>query len=163
MSAFESIAAEKIGEEYEVLFDWTPENPEDLQLVAGETITVIEQNSHGWWLGISTRGGGEGSPAQIRKGYFPKNYVRAKNIPPPLPPRPANMISGQSSMAGSTQPTVAESNRVSKRLNTNFINAQADSKKHSFSLKSLKAFDDLMENGISIEIEHRESESSPEI
>ena len=25
MSAFESIAAEKIGEEYEVLFDWTPE------------------------------------------------------------------------------------------------------------------------------------------
>jgi hypothetical protein len=25
MSAFESIAAEKVGEEYEVLFDWTPE------------------------------------------------------------------------------------------------------------------------------------------
>ena len=33
----------------------------------------------------------------------------------------------------------------------------------SFSLKSLSAFDDLMENGISIEIEHRESESYPDI
>lgn len=73
--------------------------------------------------------------------------------------------SGQSSLEGLTQPTVVENNynRVSKRLNTNFISSQADSKKHSFSLKSLKAFDDLMENGISIEIEHRESESSPEI
>ena len=32
MSAFESIVAEKIGEEYEVLFDWTPEVINTLKL-----------------------------------------------------------------------------------------------------------------------------------
>ena len=140
------------------------QNPEDLQLVAGETITVLEQNPHGWWLGIAHRGGGDGSPTQIQKGYFPKNYVRAKNLPPPPPPRPANMSSGQSSTEVEIQPAGTENNRISRKLNTNFISSsQTESKKHSFSLKSLKAFDDLMENGISIEIEHRESEAAQEI
>lgn len=116
---------------------------------------VLEKNAHGWWLGAAVREEG------LQRGYFPKNYVRAKNSPPIPPPRP------MPALPIDEQPKASDvmENRISKRLNTNFIsqkNAEA-SKQQTFSLKSLKAFDDLMENGISIEIEYRENEDYPDI
>lgn len=119
---------------------------------------MLEQNSHGWWLGVAIRG-----EAGLQKGYFPKNYVRAKNVPPTPPPRPSNISKAPSTSEEDAKPPIAD-NRISRKLNTNFIpESVSASKRQSFSLKSLKAYDDLMENGISIEIESRESESSPDI
>ena len=72
--------------EFVVLFDYAGENDGDLELVTGETITVIKKEDHGWWLGA--KADDVGNPLGVR-GYFPKNYVKAK--PPALPPRPAGL------------------------------------------------------------------------
>lgn len=70
---------------YDVLYDWEPENDDDLRLVAGETLTVLEQNEHGWWYGVRTK-----SDGTLRRGFFPKNYVKKRPVvePPKPPPRP---------------------------------------------------------------------------
>ena len=72
--------------EFVVLFDYAGENEGDLELVFGETITVLKQEEHGWWLGAKAD---EAGIALGSKGYFPKNYVKPK--PPQLPPRPAGL------------------------------------------------------------------------
>lgn len=71
-------------DEVEVLYDWAPETPEDLRLVAGDIVKVLVCHEHGWWQGQIIRPDGS-----VSTGYFPRNYVkpRPKNAPQ-VPPRP---------------------------------------------------------------------------
>ncbi|KAG7807545.1 hypothetical protein KL921_004303 [Ogataea angusta] len=56
----------------EALYDYKPQQPEDLELRAGDKITVIEKVSTAWWRG-SLRG---------RTGMFPANYVKLLGMAP---------------------------------------------------------------------------------
>ena len=50
---------------------------------------MLEKNEHGWWLGVRTKPDGT-----LRKGFFPKNYVKKKPVveAPKPPPRPTSML-----------------------------------------------------------------------
>jgi len=52
--------------------DWNPETTEELSLVKGETVIVLDKAGDGWWSGITTS---QGVP---KRGYFPMNYLRSK-------------------------------------------------------------------------------------
>mmetsp|Transcript_22403 Transcript_22403/g.41977 ORF Transcript_22403/g.41977 Transcript_22403/m.41977 type:complete len:491 (+) Transcript_22403:108-1580(+) len=53
-------------EEVRALFDYTPENNDELELCVDDVIMVLEKQEDGWWRGSK----GDGST-----GYFPSNYV----------------------------------------------------------------------------------------
>ena len=56
---------------YSVLYNYQPQNSEDLQLVKGEWVTLVEAPYGGeWWRGRV----GE------REGWFPKNYVEYVDV-----------------------------------------------------------------------------------
>jgi hypothetical protein len=101
----------------------------------------VEKNEHGWWNGIIQR---DNVP---HKGYFPKNYVRPKSIvsAPRPPPRP----SLNDSAVEKLEEDLAKTN----------MSAQYNSRKSllkqgpSFSLKTLSAFDELMDFGVAVELE----------
>lgn len=134
---------------------YNKQNPDDLRLYSSEVIEVIEKNDHGWWLGIAARDG------TIHKGYFPKNYVKPyspneSNIPKP-PPRPltlpkANVVVDDSSSSNNIDTNVTSTNNN----NNNEINLKMDEINiidgPSFSLKSLDAFDELVNVGYTIEL-----------
>jgi hypothetical protein len=109
-----------------------------LRLYAGETLEVLQKNDHGWWYGMANRGG------NLHKGYFPKNYVRAidvaPNVPKP-PPRPSRSMEP-------VTPPVSEVTKLADDVSTK-LNVERGP---SFSLKSLTAFDDLMERGFAVEV-----------
>lgn len=124
-----------------------------MRLYSSEVIEVIEKNDHGWWLGIAIRDG------TIHKGYFPKNYVKLyspneSNIPKP-PPRPltlpkANVIDDNNNTTNTTNDTnVTSTNNDELNLKMNEINIIDGP---SFSLKSLDAFDELVNIGYTIEL-----------
>ncbi len=120
-----------------IIFD---QNEGDLKLIAGETILVIEKNEHGWWNGIIQR------ENIAHKGYFPKNYVRPKSSPnsaPKPPPRPsADSVEKLSSDLQETQIEQPYQN-----------NRKSIKQGPSFSLKTLAAFDELMDFGVAVELE----------
>ncbi|KAG7878530.1 hypothetical protein KL925_004431 [Ogataea polymorpha] len=62
----------------EALYDYKPQQPEDVELRAGDKITVIQKMSTSWWKG--TVGG--------RTGMFPANYVRLLGPAPSPAPIP---------------------------------------------------------------------------
>lgn len=124
-----------------------------MRLYSSEVIEVIEKNDHGWWLGIAIRDG------TIHKGYFPKNYVKPyspteSNIPKP-PPRPltlpkANVIDDNSNNNNNdTNGTSTNNSNDEINLKMNEINIVDGP---SFSLKSLDAFDELVNVGYTIEL-----------
>ncbi|KAJ1422563.1 hypothetical protein B484DRAFT_465297 [Ochromonadaceae sp. CCMP2298] len=129
--------------EFEVVFDWEPENEEDLRLYAGERVEVLQRNEHGWWYGVANRSG------TLHKGYFPKNYVKEVPIEagaPPPPPRP--------SLPKLPEAPVEEVGGGVGALTQDVAKMEVEVKKGpTFSLKSLPAFDDLMELGYAVEIE----------
>lgn len=51
----------------EAIYDFQPQQPEDLQLYAGDKIKVTEKTSEAWWKG----------ECNGRVGVFPSNYVRS--------------------------------------------------------------------------------------
>ncbi|TID20485.1 hypothetical protein CANINC_003602 [Pichia inconspicua] len=64
----------------EAIYDFQPQQSEDLQLYAGDKIKVIEKISDAWWKG----------DCNGRIGIFPSNYVRSisengRNSPAPVP------------------------------------------------------------------------------
>mmetsp|Transcript_34690 Transcript_34690/g.68897 ORF Transcript_34690/g.68897 Transcript_34690/m.68897 type:complete len:316 (+) Transcript_34690:47-994(+) len=127
-----------MSDEYEVLFDWEPENPDDLRLFAGETLEVLQKNDHGWWYGVADRSG------TVHKGYFPKNYVKPVDIEPAVPtppPRPTK----------SMPPPPTQQAEVSQLSDQ--VQKVAIARGPSFSLKTCTAFDDLMELGYATELD----------
>jgi hypothetical protein len=131
---------------------------EDLGLIAGEFIEVLEKNDHGWWLGLAIRDGNQA------KGYFPRNYIkekpRVRNAPRP-PPRPASLSAkagtlGSTPAAGTsdTEKIVADmaDMRVLEHPPSTSIKVNRGP---SFSLRSLSAFDDLVNKGYAIEVKDK--------
>jgi hypothetical protein len=119
------------------------QNPQDLRLYQGDIVTVTEKTEHGWWLGSADRDG------TIHKGYFPKNYVRAKTSAPAPPPRPSGLtkkIDDVDALA-----TAVKATRVSGR--------QAN----TFSIRSLAAFDQLIELGVAVEVTNSSNPSTSTI
>lgn len=111
---------------------------------------MTEQNEHGWWNGIIERDG------VTTSGYFPKNYVRVKSttisLPKP-PPRPLPKINEDN--AGSEVPT-----ENFEKLNMQYNSRKSVTKQGpSFSLKTLAAFDELMDFGVAVELELGNSSS----
>lgn len=142
------------AEEYEVLFDWDPESSDDLRLCAGDVIGVLEKNDHGWWLGMISRDG------DLNKGYFPKNYVKARIEAPKPPPRPMSMLktADNAHLAPPSAANDSGSRRGSANVDMGDLNKRMSQAKleipgPSFSLKTLKAFDELMELGFAVEVE----------
>lgn len=63
-----------------VLHDYNPENEDEIKLMRGEYVTVVDQlDNDGWWKGTSESGG---------TGVFPSNYVQLLEEEKP-PQRPA--------------------------------------------------------------------------
>ena len=101
------VKSKKDGDRVAVLYDFVGHSDMDLkQLTKGETLTVLEQEHTGWWLGEKSSG---------ELGMFPSNYVKVlpKNYqspkPPPLPSRNASkrIIQPSSTLAlASTTPAV---------------------------------------------------------
>lgn len=52
---------------YRVLYNYKPQNEDELELVEGETVYVMEKCDDGWYVGSSQRTG--------YLGTFPGNYV----------------------------------------------------------------------------------------
>ena len=51
------------------IFDYQPDQEDELELVEGEEIYVVAKNDDGWWEGIKSPG---------VAGLFPSNYVESK-------------------------------------------------------------------------------------
>uniref|UniRef100_A0A8C6V4P2 SH3 domain containing 19 n=1 Tax=Neogobius melanostomus TaxID=47308 RepID=A0A8C6V4P2_9GOBI len=61
----------------EVLHDFSPENPGELGLKAGDVVTMVEQVDDEWY----------GGTCRGSSGFFPINYVKVLTISPRLPDR----------------------------------------------------------------------------
>eukprot|EP01038_Epipyxis_sp_PR26KG_P008308 gene8308-11240_t len=162
MSAFD-------GPEYEVIYDWEAENEEDLCLIAGETITILQQHDHGWWYGVACREDG------LVRGYFPKNYVKAKKIvvnaprPPPRPgslqttsPKPSPVsspITDSPDNVGKLTKQFSDNNNISNKTQSAIASPTA-TQPRSYSVRSLKAFDDLTEKGFAVELDEFTAEDN---
>ncbi|XP_055013963.1 SH3 domain-containing protein 19 isoform X3 [Boleophthalmus pectinirostris] len=72
----------------EALFDFNPENPDELDLRAGDVVTMVEQVDSEWYKG-TCRGS---------TGFFPINYAKILENSPRLPERngrkPSSNVSG---------------------------------------------------------------------
>ncbi|KAI8050913.1 P-loop containing nucleoside triphosphate hydrolase protein [Syncephalis plumigaleata] len=63
----------------EVLYDFTPEDTNELSLTKGLKVEIIEKNDNGWWL-VKYDG---------KEGWAPSNYLKEiKAAPPSRPPPP---------------------------------------------------------------------------
>jgi hypothetical protein len=160
-------------EEYDILYDWEPEvdiyyylyhyfcfdfffmcffyvlqKDEDLPLIAGEIVQVIEKHDHGWWFGqIKTDG-------NVVQGYFPRNYIkekpRARNVPKP-PPRPASLQTKSVSIAEDSE-VKSLAGGLSQTSISSSVAGQRSRNPRTFSLRSLVAFDELSQQGYTVDV-----------
>lgn len=69
------------AEYVEAIYEYKPQQPEDLELRVGDKVQVLEHTSPDWWRGSI------GS----RSGMFPSNYVKKlderRQAPSPIPPQ----------------------------------------------------------------------------
>jgi hypothetical protein len=49
------------------VYDYAPQQEDEMELRAGDTITIVEKLDDAWWRGMTTDG---------RHGLFPANYVQ---------------------------------------------------------------------------------------
>ena len=73
------------------IYDFSGENPNEVNLCAGDVITVIEEIDQGWWKGELFDANGN-----RQQGLFPSNYVE-EIAPPPMPIRPVSSRSQSTS------------------------------------------------------------------
>ncbi|GAV28295.1 hypothetical protein PMKS-001766 [Pichia membranifaciens] len=66
-----SVSSTSKGEYAEAIYDYAPQQSDDLRLSRGDKITVLEKVSDAWWKG-SVNG---------RSGMFPANYVKLYSAP----------------------------------------------------------------------------------
>ena len=62
---------QQAGKEYRVLFDYDAGSNDELSLIPGDTIEVVEACEDGWFIGTSKQTG--------KFGTFPGNYVTLVN------------------------------------------------------------------------------------
>lgn len=53
------------GEEYKVLFDYTPANEGEMEIHTGDVVLITEKDESGWWFGTCNG----------REGFIPSEYV----------------------------------------------------------------------------------------
>jgi hypothetical protein len=56
-----------------VLYDYHPQNPDELEIHVGDIINVIEMCDDGWYCGVLET---SSHPQTITFGTFPGNYVQ---------------------------------------------------------------------------------------
>ncbi len=115
----------------------------------------MEKNEHGWWLGVVERDG------TLVRGYFPKNYVkekpRVRDAPKP-PPRPVSMVKAPDAPATPPPAQSGGMSQVTSGMQSVNLSDDPSARRSTvkrgptFSLKSLTAFDDLMNKGYAVEI-----------
>jgi hypothetical protein len=154
--------------EFVALYDYSSDVDTDLALVAGEIIRVLQKDESGWWLGENS---------ESEQGYFPSNFVKPKKPPLParanidraLPPKPTVKSAETFGAAKDCGDISAELNsdddceeiesrpaRPMSMYGTPLENGHLDFQTSSsvgkeFSITSLDAFDELMNEGFCIE------------
>lgn len=74
----------------EALYDYAPQQADDLALKTGDKITVLEKLSRDWWRG----------QVGSNTGVFPANYVRELGAaPPPVPPLSSASMASSTSLS----------------------------------------------------------------
>ncbi|CEG66778.1 hypothetical protein RMATCC62417_03301 [Rhizopus microsporus] len=92
-----------------VIHDYSAENNDEIELMRGEHVTVLEQNGE-WWKGSNERG---------HVGIFPANFVQIiDQTPPPRPTRarPATVQKQEESMGAGGPPPVPVGTRPTSLL-----------------------------------------------
>lgn len=77
----------------EAMYDYSPQQPEDLQLHVGDKVKVLEHTSADWWKGA----------VNGREGMFPSNYVKRVEAGSRAPPAPSYEQSQQQSQYNQQQ------------------------------------------------------------
>ncbi len=57
----------------QVLYDYTPQNPDELEIHVGDIISIIEMCDDGWYCGIMEK---SDHKPNMQFGTFPGNYVQ---------------------------------------------------------------------------------------
>ncbi len=57
----------------QVLYDYTPQNPDELEIHVGDIINIIEMCDDGWYCGIMDK---SNHKQTMEFGTFPGNYVQ---------------------------------------------------------------------------------------
>ncbi|CAF2339026.1 unnamed protein product [Rotaria sp. Silwood2] len=57
----------------EVLYDYTPQNPDELEIHVGDIINIIEMCDDGWFCGMMEKSNHDN---KMKFGTFPGNYVK---------------------------------------------------------------------------------------
>ncbi|KAI9596373.1 hypothetical protein BDF19DRAFT_412946 [Syncephalis fuscata] len=89
------VAAPATNERYmEALYNYDGADEDELSIVKGDKIAVVEEIDEGWWVGEIRDGG-----RVLRRGMFPANYCKPCNPPtvtaaaiPPAPPAPVAAV-----------------------------------------------------------------------
>ena len=88
-----------------VLFRYSAKNPDELSLVKGTKLDVIEKDEDGWWTGIDEQG---------NVGVFPFNFVKEVTSAPHHQPPPPVVEEEKKSL--SRAETISAESKVSKRV-----------------------------------------------
>lgn len=70
-----------VKKQVKAIYDFNGENANELNLYAGDIITVVEEIDDGWWMGELYDANGN-----KQQGLFPSNYIE-EIAPPPMPAR----------------------------------------------------------------------------
>jgi hypothetical protein len=70
---FESIPMTSLDIRCEVLYDYNPQNSDELEIHVGDIISIIEMCDDGWFCGFMEK---SDRSHQMEFGTFPGNYVR---------------------------------------------------------------------------------------
>ncbi|KAK4519756.1 uncharacterized protein ATC70_009997 [Mucor velutinosus] len=95
------------GERAMVLHDYKPENEDEIKLMRGEYVTVIDHmENDGWWKGISESGA---------TGIFPSNFVQIlEDEKPPQRPIRARPATVKTESSPNNTPAAAESTNMAR-------------------------------------------------
>lgn len=89
--------------EYMALFRWDPETRDDLELLPGDKVYVMQSHVDGWWYGVNL--------STEKTGYFPRNYVQKCE---PAPPPPGRQIGEQHRITPMVPNNIVRSNSQSR-------------------------------------------------
>ncbi|KAL0141820.1 SH3 domain-containing protein [Mucor lusitanicus] len=100
-------SAKRNGERAMVLHDYKPENVDEIRLMRGEYVTVIDHmENDGWWKGISESGA---------TGIFPSNFVQIlEDEKPPQRPARARPATVKTEPSSNNTPSAAESTSMAR-------------------------------------------------
>jgi hypothetical protein len=88
-----------VKKQVKAIYDFNGENANELNLYAGDIITVVEEIDDGWWMGELYDANGN-----KQQGLFPSNYIE-EIAPPPMPARQLSNRSRSNSHYSQTSET----------------------------------------------------------